>query len=77
MKKTCLVLLGIAVFLLITGDSSSKAEPSLNPDGGGGRPCAGSNTPICPPGVDAKDHPYFTSNFLTSESGTTFRTRAV
>jgi len=77
MKKSNLLLIGFAAFLLITGDSGSKAEPGLNPDGGGGRPCAGSNTPICPPGLGANDHPYFASNFSTSESVTTSHTRAM
>src|ERR1051326_5016278 len=77
MKKNCLLLLGIAAFFLVTGDSGSRAEPDLNLDGGGGRPCTSSNTPICPPGIDAKDHSYFASNFSTSESVTTSHARAV
>ena len=77
MKKTSLLLLGIAAFLLVTGDSGDKAEPSFNLDGGGGRPCAGSNTPICPPVIGGKDHSYFASNFSALESFTTSQSRAV
>ena len=80
MNKADLLTLAFASFLLVStiGDSGMKSKPTLNQDGGGGRPCTETNLPVCPPPVSqAEDQPYFASNFSTSESVITTHTRAV
>ena len=79
MNKTDLLVFAFAAFLLVgtTGDAGMTSQPTLNFDGGGGRPCTSSNLPVCPPGSQEKDQPYFASSFSTSESVITTHTRAV